>query len=54
MLESDLEEFQDKHVLGETLEAFKVLKETLGSVRLSWLERRSKGEVSNVKFHKVL
>ena len=48
MLESDLEEFQD------TLEAFKVLKETLGSVRLSWLERRSKGEVSNVKFHKVL
>ena len=52
MLESGLEGFQDKHVLGQTREAFKVLKETLRSVRLSWLERRSKGEVSNVKFQR--
>ena len=52
MLESRLEGSQDKHVLGQTREAFKVLKETLRSVRLSWLERRSKGEVSNVKFQR--
>ena len=52
MLESDLEGFQDKHVLGQTREAFKVLKETLRRVRPSWLERRSKGEVSNVKFQR--
>ena len=29
-----------------------MLKEALRSVRLSWLERRSKAEVSNVKFQK--
>ena len=52
ILESGLEGFQDKHVLRQTREAFKVLKETLRSVRLSWLERRSKAEVSNVKFQK--
>ena len=49
MLESGLEGFQDKHVLGQTREVLKVLKETLRKVRMSWLERRSKGEVSNVK-----
>ena len=36
----------------QTREAFKVLKETLRSVHLSWWERRSKGEVINVKFQR--
>ena len=52
MLESGLEGFQDKHVLRQTREALKLLKETLRSVHLSWLESRSKGEVSYLKFQK--
>ena len=52
MLESGLEGFQDKHVLRQTREALKLLKETLRSVHFSWLESRSKGEVSYLKFQK--